>query len=93
MSLNFPYPVKFVAANGNEFDVRVTKPNKRSWWLSILDKNGGVVKTIKVSKTSAKLRYRNQKGGLSNGTEILKSLVRERNKSQKPTTTFRKTGS
>ena len=93
MSIMFPYPVKFVSTDGTEFDVRVTKPNKRSWYISLLDKNGGVVKTIKVSKTSIKLRYKNQKGGLSNGIEILQQIVRERNKSQKPNTSFRQTGS
>lgn len=75
--LKFPYPVKFVAANNKEFNIRVTKPNKRSWWLQLLDKDGNAIKSIKVSKTSLKLRYPSERGLLT-GPACLRTLLKER---------------
>lgn len=75
--LKFPYPVKFVAANKREFNIRITKPNKRSWWLQLLDDNNKPIKTIKVSKTSVKLRYPAKNGGTIDGPTILRTLVKE----------------
>lgn len=79
--IKFPYPVKFVATGNKEFNVKVTKPNKRSWWLVLLDKNGDTIKSIKVSKASVKLRYPSASGSnLLNGPGCLRQLLKERDK-------------
>ena len=79
MALTFPYPIKFIANNKKEFRVRVTKPNKRSWWLMLLTPDGAPIKVVKVSKTSPKLYYPTQNGGVCNGPQVLREIIKVRN--------------
>jgi len=46
-------PVGFVTDSGQWFDVRLVKPTVRCFWIKLLPDS----KTIKVRRTSDKLRY------------------------------------
>lgn len=74
--MDFSYPVKFVSSDGLEFKVRITKVNKHSWWLKLLDATGKEINLIKVQKRSSKVFYHHpQKGGdLIDGKTFFKTF-------------------
>lgn len=73
--MDFPYPIRFIASDGTSFKVRISKTNKHSWWLKLLDTEGNELKLIKVQKRSSKLFYHDpqKRGGELSGKTIFES--------------------
>ena len=79
--MDFPYPLRFISSDGKQFKVRITKINRHSWWLKILD--GDIeVKLIKIQKRSPKLIYHDDKGGETNGKAIFNEIKQKLGKQQ-----------